>query len=78
MVKVSSSLTAGKLWVDMIDALIRRYDYEPVPFPRPDDIVVTRVPNVGVSRPGQADHEEVFLPGHEDRFLLDMDWRQPD
>ncbi|MBX5489539.1 MAG: transglycosylase domain-containing protein [Chloroflexi bacterium] len=78
MVKVSSSLTAGKLWVDMIEALIQHYHYEPVGFPRPDGVVVKRIPNVGATRPGQADHEEVFLVGHENRFLLDMDWRRPD
>jgi hypothetical protein len=78
MVKVSSSLTAGKLWVDMMNALIERYHYEPASFPRPDGVIVKRIPNVGVTRPGQADHEEVFLPGHEEQFRLEMDWRQPD
>jgi penicillin-binding protein 1C len=78
MTKVSSSLTAGKLWVDMIEALIRHYQYEPVAFPQPEGVVVKRIPNVGVTRPGQRDHEEVFLDGHEERFLLEMDWRRPD
>jgi membrane peptidoglycan carboxypeptidase len=78
MVRVSSSLTAGKLWVDMIEALSRRFGYDPEPFPRPDGVILKRIPNVGVTRPGQADHEEVFLPGHEDHPLLEMDWRQPD
>jgi penicillin-binding protein 1C len=78
MVKVSSSLTAGKVWVDMMHALIERNHWAPVPFPRPDGVVVKRIPNVGGTRPGQADHDEVFLEGHEDRFLLDIDWMRPD
>ncbi|MCC6174667.1 MAG: PBP1A family penicillin-binding protein [Chloroflexi bacterium] len=78
MTKVSSSLTAGKMWVDMMNALIERNHWEPVPFPRPDGLIVKRVPNVGNSRPGQTDHEEVFLPGHEEHYLLQMDWMRPD
>ena len=92
MVRVSSSLTAGKFWVDMMRALIDRYQWEPTPFPRPEGLVVTRVPNVGISRPSspnfplwrdpdapkEPDHEEVFLPGHAERFLLEMDWRRPE
>src|SRR5579884_997370 len=78
MVRVSSSLTAGKMWVDMIKALVDRYHYDPIAFPQPDGVIVKRIPNVGVTRPGQRDHEEVFLPGHEDQFILDMDWRKPD
>ena len=77
MVKVSSSLTAGKIWVDMINALIARYDWPPTPFPRPDGLVVTRVPNVGGARP-PGDHEEIFLPGQERGFQLELDWMRPD
>jgi hypothetical protein len=62
----------------MMQALIARYDLPPDPFPRPDGLVVKRVPNVGSTRPGQADHEEVFLAGHEERSRLDMDWMRPD
>jgi membrane peptidoglycan carboxypeptidase len=78
MAKVSSSLTAGQLWRDMVEALIRHYQYEPLEFPRPDGVIVRRARNVGATRPGQTDHEEVFLPGHEAPFLLEMDWRRPD
>ena len=78
MVKVSSSLTAGKLWVDMMHALAARYGWPPTAFPRPEGLEVTRVPNIGITRPGQADHEEVFLPGHEEHPLLEMDWTRPD
>jgi penicillin-binding protein 1C len=77
MIKTSSSLTAGKIWADMMQALIARYDLPPTPFPRPDGVIVTRIPNVGATRP-PGDHEEVFLPGHEDRSLLNMDWTRPD
>ena len=77
MVKVSSSLTAGKIWVDMMHALAERNRWDPKPFPRPDGVVVKRIPSVGGIR-GQADHDEVFLEGHEDRGLLDMDWTRPD
>jgi hypothetical protein len=78
MVKVSSSLTAGKIWVDMMRALIDRNKWAPEPFPRPDGLVVTRVPNVGNVRSGQRDHDEVFVEGHEGRGFLDMDWKKPD
>jgi membrane peptidoglycan carboxypeptidase len=78
MVKVSSSLTAGKMWVDMMNALIARYQYPPDPWPRPEGVVVRRIPNVGSTRPGQRDHEEVFLAGQERRYLLEIDWRRPD
>lgn len=78
MVKVSSSLTAGKIWVDMMRALIDRNKWAPQPFPRPDGLVVTRVPNVGNVRAGERDHEEVFVEGHEGRGFLDMDWKMPD
>jgi penicillin-binding protein 1C len=77
MQKVSSSLTAGKIWVDMMQTMIDRNHWSPEPFPRPDGVVVKRIPSVGGVRP-QADHEEVFLEGHEERFLLDMNWMQPD
>jgi membrane peptidoglycan carboxypeptidase len=92
MVRVSSSLTAGKFFVDMIQALIDRFDYEPVSFPRPDGVMVTRVPNVGNARPSSpnilgwrgaeapvdTDYEEVFMPGRDEQFLLETDWRRPD
>ena len=78
MVKVSSSLTAGKMWVDMMNSLITRYDYAPDAFPVPDGVIVKRIPNVGNARPGQRDHEEVFLPGHEDQFVLNMNWQKRD
>jgi membrane peptidoglycan carboxypeptidase len=78
MVKVSSSLTAGKIWVEMMNAMIDRYQLEPVPFERPEGVIVTQVPNVGVARPGAPTHEEVFLPGAEQRFLLEIDWMRPD
>jgi penicillin-binding protein 1C len=92
MVRVSSSLTAGKFFVDMMQALIDRFDYEPEPFPRPEGVIVTRVANVGNARPSSpsmlglrdveapvdTDHEEVFLPGRDEQFLLEMDWRRLD
>ena len=77
MAKTSSSLTAGKVWVEMMRGLIERSRWEPTPFPRPGGIVVTRVPNVGGTRPGQSDHEEVFLEGQGQRPLLEMDWMGP-
>lgn len=77
MLKVSSSLTAGKIWVDMMQALIDRNHWSPEAFPRPDGVVVKRIPNVGSVHPG-PDHEEVFLEGQENRGLLDMNWMQPD
>jgi membrane peptidoglycan carboxypeptidase len=76
MVKVSSSLTAGKMWLQMIQALVERNGWEPVPFPRPDGVVVTRVPSVGGGRK-TPDREEVFLPGRDQRPLLQMDWMRP-
>ncbi len=78
MIKTSSSLTAGRIWLDMIRALIERSDWPPTPFPRPDGLIVKRIPNVGVTRPGSSDHEEVLLPGQEGHPLLEMNWTQPD
>jgi membrane peptidoglycan carboxypeptidase len=78
MVKVSSSLTAGKVWVEMMQALIERNQWEPVPWPKPDGVTVTRIPNVGSTRAGQPDHEEVFLDGQEQRGTLEMDWTRSD
>jgi penicillin-binding protein 1C len=78
MVKVSSSLTAGKMWVDMIGALTDKFHYEPEAWPVPDGIVFKRIPNVGGTRPGQRDHEEAFIEGHEERGFLNMNWQQPD
>ncbi len=78
MQKVSSSLTAGKVWVDMIQTLIDRNHWAPEPFPRPEGVVVKRIATDSGVRGGQPDHEEVYLEGHDDRFLLDMNWMQPD
>jgi membrane peptidoglycan carboxypeptidase len=79
MVKVSSSLTAGKVWVEMMQGLIARNGWPPEPWSVPDGVTVTRIPNVGSTRPGQADHEEVFLAGQENqRGTLEMDWTRPD
>ena len=79
MTKVSSSLTAGKVWVEMMQALIARNGWPPEPWSVPDGVTVTRIPNVGSTRPGQADHEEVFLAGQENqRGTLEMDWTRPD
>jgi membrane peptidoglycan carboxypeptidase len=69
MVKTSSSLSAGKMWVDMMWALIERKRWEPVPWPKPEGVVV---------RPGPNGREDVFVEGHEERILLDMDWMRPD
>ena len=78
MVKVSSSLTAGKIWVEMMNAMINRYQLEPIPFERPEGVIVTQVPNVGDARSGARTHEEVFLAGEERRFQLEMDWMRQD
>ena len=72
MQKTSSSLTAGKVWLDMMQALVARYEWPPEPFPRPDGVVVERVPAVGGARPGQSSYEEVFLPGQTRRFALEQ------
>jgi 1A family penicillin-binding protein len=77
MVRVSSSLTAGKIWVDMMNALIERNRWEPVPFPKPQGVVVKNVPSITPMR-GQAEHEEVFLEGQREPSVLDMDWMRPD
>lgn len=78
MIKTSSSLTAGKIWADMMQALIAKYNWPPTPFPRPDGVVVKMIRNVGSTRPGSSEHEEVFLEGQERIFRLEMDWRRPD
>lgn len=78
MVKVSSSLTAGKLWLEMMDALINRYHYGPVPFERPDGVEVVRILNIGGTRFDARDHEEVLAPGRNESFLLEMNWMAPD
>ena len=77
MQKVSSSLTAGKIWVDMMHALFDRNHWAPDVFPRPEGVIVKRIPSVGGVR-GDGSHEEVFLEGHEEHPLLDMDWMRPD
>ena len=76
--KVSSSLTAGKVWVEMMQALIERNRWEPTPWPVPEGVTVTRVRNVGNTRTGQGEREEVFLPGQEGGGTLEMDWKRPD
>src|SRR4051812_42795522 len=78
MTKVSSSLTAGKIWVDMMHALIERNHWEPTPWPRPEGIVIRQIVGAGSIRGPQALHDEVFLDDHEERTLLDMDWMRPD
>ena len=78
MVKTSSSMTAGKIWVDLMQALAERKGWAPDSFPRPDGVVVKRVPNASGARPDVADREEVFLQGQERTFTLDMDWKRPD
>jgi membrane peptidoglycan carboxypeptidase len=78
MVKVSSSLTAGKIWTDMIQALVARHNWAPTPFPQPDGVYRTRVPNVGSARPGMPDREEFFLAGQEPGSFLQMNWAQTD
>jgi hypothetical protein len=78
MVKVSSSLTAGKVWVEMMQAMIERNQWAPEPWPVPEGVTVTRIPNVGSTRAGQTDHEEVFLTGQENRGTLEMEWTRAD
>jgi penicillin-binding protein 1C len=78
MVKVSSSLTAGRMWVDMMHALIERNHWPRTPWPRPDGVVTRQIVAPGGVRGGQSLHDEVFLEGHEERTLLDMDWMRPD
>jgi penicillin-binding protein 1C len=75
MVKTSSSLTAGKIWVEMMRTLIERKRWEPVAWPKPDGIVIRQIPGVGGM---QGLHEEAFLEGREQRAFLDMDWMRPD
>ncbi len=78
MVKVSSSLTAGKIWVEMINALIEKNGWEPEPFPVPNGLIFKQVPNRSSARPGGGMREEVFLPGNEAINLLEQDWSKPD
>jgi penicillin-binding protein 1C len=78
MVKTSSSLTAGKVWVDMMNALIARNQWAPDSFPVPDGVEVRRIRNVSGARPGQANYDEVFLPGQQEGTRLQMNWTQPD
>lgn len=77
MQKVASSLTAGRLWVEMMDTLVNHYQYPPIPFPRPDGVLVTRIGNVGSTRFDARDHEEVFLTENTSRGFLDMNWLTP-
>jgi membrane peptidoglycan carboxypeptidase len=78
MSKTSSSLTTGKLWADLMNALIARNGWPPTPFPVPDGVQIVRIPNIGGARPGQRDHEDVLLPGQKPGGLLEMNWQQPD
>lgn len=78
MSRTSSSLTAGRIWVDLIQALIARNDYPPTSFPRPEGVLVKRVPNTSAARPGLPDREEVFVQGQERIFQLELDWQRPD
>jgi membrane peptidoglycan carboxypeptidase len=77
MRKTSSSLTAGKVWVDLMGLLVERYGWEPVSFPRPDGLEVVQVPTLGGARPGQQSYEEVFLPGQQRRYALEQAPRRP-
>jgi hypothetical protein len=77
MVKVSSSLTAGKIWVETMNALIAKNSWEPVDFPVPDGLIFRQVPNVGGTRP-RGTHQEVFIPGNERGTLLETNWSRPD
>ena len=77
MVKTSSSLSAGRIWSDMMRALIERNNWPPDPWPRPDGVVVKQVQGGGI-RGGYTVYDEVFVEGHEDRIVLDMDWKRPD
>ncbi|MFN8637213.1 MAG: transglycosylase domain-containing protein [Chloroflexota bacterium] len=77
MVKVSSSLTAGRMWVEMIQTLIERKHWTPDPWPQPEGVVFRQITGGGIRGP-YATYYEVFLDGHEERMLLDMDWMRPD
>src|SRR5439155_15844630 len=72
MVKTSSSLTAGKVWVDMMNALINRYGWAPDAFPVPDGLEFRQIRHVSGARPGIADYDEVFLPGQQEGARLEM------
>ncbi len=77
MVKVSSSLTAGKIWVEMIRTLAERKHWPATPWPVPEGVVVKQIPAAG-GRGGQGTYEEVFVAGNEERFVLTMDWMRPE
>jgi membrane carboxypeptidase/penicillin-binding protein PbpC len=76
MLKVSSSLTAGRIWSDMMRALIERKRWPAEPWPRPEGIV--EKPWQAASRGNMGNYNEVFVQGHEDRGVLDMNWTRPD
>ncbi|MGE3269789.1 MAG: transglycosylase domain-containing protein [Chloroflexota bacterium] len=76
MVKVSSSLTAGRVWVEMIRTLVERKRWSPDPWPVPDGVVVKRIPSAGGR--GESSYEEVFIEGQEERTVLNLDWMRPD
>ncbi|MGE3913335.1 MAG: hypothetical protein AB7K36_28550, partial [Chloroflexota bacterium] len=74
--KVSSSLTAGRVWVEMIRTLAERKRWSPDPWPVPDGVVVKRIPSAGGR--GESSYEEVFIEGQEERTVLNLDWMRPD
>jgi penicillin-binding protein 1C len=76
MQKTSSSLTAGKLWIDLVQAVAEYYRYPAVPFPVPEGMVVGPAPSVGGGRTTPT-HEEVLLPGQRPRTTLEMNWMAP-
>jgi hypothetical protein len=61
-----------------MNALIQRYQWAPDPFPMPDGLIKKTIPNASGARPGVKDYEEVFLPGNDKPFRLEMNWKQPD
>jgi penicillin-binding protein 1C len=77
MVKVSSSLTAGKVWVEIVRALAERKRWPAESWPKPDGVVMKQIPAAGTIR-GQSTYEEVFIEGHEERIVLTMDWTRPE
>ena len=77
MVKVSSSLTAGKIWVETINGLIGKYGWQPEEFPVPDGLVFKPVPNRSGARPGGGTRQEVFVTGNEAINLLETNWSAP-
>jgi membrane peptidoglycan carboxypeptidase len=75
MTKTSSSLTAGKVWTEMMHALIERKQLPPDSWPVPEGIERHMVPATGGR---QGPYEEVFLQGQGGPSELTMDWMRPD